>query len=418
MKTLHVVYQTQSVGTLMDVGHAKLAFQYDSTWLEGKLNFPISVQLPLKPEIFEDHQCHAFFANLLPEGNQRELVAKKQQISVQNDFKLLEAIGGDCAGALSIVSDQANLHKTGHYEPLSPGQLMNIIRELPKTPLLNGSSDVRLSLAGVQEKLPLYYESKQFYVPHGAYASNVIIKPALAKYPSSSINEWFCMQLAAKADVPVPETFLLPEYENLYGCYRFDRVIEKFQVVRCIHQEDFCSAYGKMPGEKYESEGGIGIAECVQLIKRISQSPVVDIRNLLKWVLFNYLIGNADAHSKNIALLQMNQETYRGWSLAPFYDLLSTSVYPELSEKLAMKIGGENRPDWLKMRHWKRLTETFEITWPAFVMLANTTIQGVLLASVWRFMSAYPVIQDIRKIVDERVKNLKDQISLANPTQP
>jgi serine/threonine-protein kinase HipA len=102
------------------------------------------------------------------------------------------------------------------------------------------------------------------------------------------------------------------------------------------HQEDFCQALGIIPENKYQNEGGPSLKQCFELLRGLSSAPVIDLQHLLDAVIFNFLIGNHDAHGKNFSLLYGSQTR-----LAPLYDVLSTAYYPDLSKKMAMKIGGE-----------------------------------------------------------------------------
>ena len=138
---------------------------------------------------------------------------------------------------------------------------------------------------------------------------------------------------------------------------RYDRKRDPGGGVLRLHQEDFCQALGILPDQKYESEGGPKLSQCFLLLRDYSTRPAADQRSLLSWVIFNAFIGNADAHAKNLAILYDE----KGPRLAPFYDLLCTQVYPDLAEKYAMKIGGENRPDWLQLRHWERLADELSL---------------------------------------------------------
>jgi serine/threonine-protein kinase HipA len=145
--------------------------------------------------------------------------------------------------------------------------------------------------------------------------------------------------------------------DRLYIVERFDREKSKDGKILRLHQEDFCQALNVLPDQKYESEGGPSLARCFALLKEESASPAADQKALLSWVAFIFLIGNADAHAKNLAIIY----TARGPRLAPFYDLISTRVYPDLIDKFAMRIGGENRPDWIQSRHWERFSAEVNI---------------------------------------------------------
>lgn len=138
---------------------------------------------------------------------------------------------------------------------------------------------------------------------------------------------------------------------------RYDRETDNAGNLTRVHQEDFCQALDFGYDRKYESEGGPVLKDCFSILAAHSVQPIIDKRNLLRWVVFNYLIGNCDAHIKNISLFI----TEEGFRLAPFYDLMSTVVYPALSKKLAMKIGGEARPEWILKRHWERLAQQADV---------------------------------------------------------
>jgi len=142
---------------------------------------------------------------------------------------------------------------------------------------------------------------------------------------------------------------------------RYDRRVHPDGSIHRIHQEDFCQALGVPPETKYENEGGPSLAQIFEALARGSRSPLPDKKDLLKWVLFNFIIGNADAHAKNISFLHGELGDERGPRLAPFYDLVCTQVYDQLSTKPAQKIGGEYRFKHIASRHWDRFATSFGI---------------------------------------------------------
>jgi serine/threonine-protein kinase HipA len=132
---------------------------------------------------------------------------------------------------------------------------------------------------------------------------------------------------------------------------RYDRIRTVDNKIVRLHQEDFCQALGIMPEIKYEREGGPSIMKCQKLLQQFSIKPASDQISLLERVIFNYLIGNADAHGKNFSLLYKAKKP----QLAPAYDLLSTAIYPDLSKNMAMKIGGKYIPEDVFLRTWHQL---------------------------------------------------------------
>ncbi|QSV45467.1 type II toxin-antitoxin system HipA family toxin [Geobacter benzoatilyticus] len=343
------------VGRLWLDEKKRFCFQYDNEWLE-RSKIPLSLSLPLRPDPYLDDESHPFFANLLPEEKIRAVIARNLGVSVNNDFGLLERIGGDCAGAVSLYPETGKpKHEPSRYRQLSPDELDAIIRELPRRPLLAGEKGIRLSLAGAQKKLPVFYDDEHFHLGYGNLPSNYIIKPAIEDLDGTVENEAFCMALAHEIGLDVPRSFIYQHEETrVFVVKRYDRVV-KADETRRLHQEDFCQALGIPPEFKYETEGGPSLVACFSLLRNSSIRSGKDVLSLLNWVIFNYLIGNSDAHGKNISLLLLPE----GPMLAPFYDLLSTRIYAHygLAEGLAMKIGGENDPGAIQKKHWELFAE-------------------------------------------------------------
>jgi len=347
------------------VGHLWLdekksfCFQYDENWLQTSA-IPLSLSLPLRSEPYLADEAHAFFANLLPEQKVRRIVARNLGVSPHNDFGLLEKIGGDCAGAVSLYPEGVQSAPAMTYTSVSTQELAHIIKELPQKPFLAGEAGFRLSLAGVQNKLPVFYSEGQFALPKGGAPSNTIIKPPIETLDGTVENEAFCMALARTIGLPVPKSFIHDlDDSRIFAIDRYDRAKGQHGLKR-VHQEDFCQAMGTLPEYKYEHEGGPSFAQCVALLRKISTKPGKDVMSVLDWLIFNFLIGNSDAHGKNISFLLLPQ----GPVLAPFYDLLLTRIYAHygLTSDMAMKIGGEVNPDKVTKKNWEALAEEIQIT--------------------------------------------------------
>lgn len=413
---LDVFLDTPKVGRVWLDERRRFVFAYDANWLASNTAVPLSLHLPLRAEPYDDEQAHPFFANLLPESDLRRRVARRLGLSEHNDFALLEAVGGECAGAISLLPEGAEPAGSGRYKPLSDDELNQLVAELPQRPLLAGEEGIRLSLAGAQSKLPVLFDGRQVSLPMGEAASTHILKPPIVHYPDTVENEYFCMRLAHRVGLAVPQVTLLRKAESLYLVERCDRKRIASGDIKRIHQEDFCQALGILPYQKYEKEGGPGLQMCFNLVRQRSIQPVADVRALLHWVVFNYLIGNADAHAKNISLLLTRQ----GPSLAPFYDLMCTAVYPELTPKLAMKIGTEDRPDWVIERRWRRFAEdvgvNFKMVRQNLVDL-NETIetQANQLAQQFRVEhGGCPIVDRILEVIQTRKKKITNALADAD----
>ncbi|MFN3731386.1 type II toxin-antitoxin system HipA family toxin [Comamonas testosteroni] len=353
------------VGSLSLV-NGRLNFSYAPDWLALPQATALSQSLPLQAELFDDHQTRPFFAGLLPEGQMRRLIAQQFQVSGQNDFALLDHIGGECAGAVTFLEPGQALPRSntvGDVEWLSDEKLLALLDELPRRPMLAGDDGLRLSLAGAQDKLPVVVDESipsavRIGLPRNGAPSSHILKPAIHAVEDSVANEGFCMLLAqimglrpanARIHSVLGRSFLLVE--------RYDRELHgqgphQLQLKR-LHQEDFCQALGVVPEMKYQNEGGPGLAQCFALLRSVTRPSAPQVLRLLDGVSFNALIGNHDAHGKNFSLLY----GVRSPVLAPFYDLLATAIYPQLTPKMAMKIGSKYKFSELEARHWEQFAE-------------------------------------------------------------
>lgn len=376
---LIVLIDNEVVGRLWLDERKRFCFQYETNWINIS-KIPLSLSIPLRDEPYLDDEPHAFFANLLPEQKIREVVARNLGISLQNDFGLLEKIGGDCAGAVSLYPEGVRLPEEKAYTSLSTTELSKIIKELPQRPLLAGEIGFRLSLAGAQTKLPVYFSEDKFYLTHGGAPSNYIIKPPIEVLDGTVENEAFCTALAGEIGLNVPHSFIY-ELEGLlvFVIKRYDRAAFDDGIKR-LHQEDFCQALRISPEYKYENEGGPSFHQCVNLIRTKSCRSGKDVLSVLDWLIFNFLVGNSDAHGKNVSLLLLPQ----GPMLAPFYDLISTRIYGHfgVAGGLAMGIGGESTPEAIRRKQWETLAEEIKIK-PKFliarVLIIANKIQSVRL---------------------------------------
>ena len=347
-RTLDVYLHDDLVGHLVQDDGGQMLFDYTADWLNRPGASPLSQSLPLRKEVFKGKECRAFFAGILPEESKREIIARNLGISARNDYAMLEQIGGECAGAVTFIPAGGALPERNYgYRKLSEKELAGILRELPRRPLLAGDEGIRLSLAGAQDKVAVRIEDGEVSVPLGGAPSTHILKPAVERFEGVVFNEALCMKLAAASGLPAAavETrtadgvdFLLVERYDRYhrAAPNGEPVLER------LHQEDFCQAQGIVSEFKYQKEGGPSLRQCFALLREVSSAPVIDLARLLDAVIYNYLVGNNDAHGKNFSLLYKNNENGNPEiRLSPLYDIVSTVYYPELSREMAMKIGRE-----------------------------------------------------------------------------
>ena len=397
------------IGTLAQVD-GRLSFAYDTDWLArsaaGLVNTPLSQSLPLSAKPFDERATRPFFAGLLPEGAKRKLIAQTLHVSRQNDYALLDSIGGECAGAVTLLEPGQTPQALDAPEAvrwLDDAQLLHVLDEMPLRPMLAGDEGLRLSLAGAQDKLPVVAEGDRIGLPLFGSPSSHILKPPIAGVEGSVFNEGFCMTLAAALKLDVSKTRIHRVGERYYLLVeRYDR--PHGTQSRRLHQEDFCQALGLPPETKYQNEGGPDLAQAFGLLRRATRPNAPHILKLLDFVIFNALIGNHDAHSKNFSLLYAP----RGAILAPLYDALSTAVYARLADKMAMKIGSKYKFSEVQARHWARFAQEAGMS-PAQVKkrildiakrlpdLARTT-----LAAFEAQGNGHPVLIQVVALIDQR----------------
>lgn len=408
---LHGIY----AGRLFSLsGSAELLFSYDAKYLEAD-HPALSVSLPLGEGTYEGNEVKAFFSGFLPDDIVRHRLARYLGISEGNVFALLEAVGGECAGAVSLYSHGVKPpeESEGTLEILDERKLSEILRLLEQRPLLADHDGLRMSLAGAQDKIAVRVKDGEIALTKGTVPTTHILKPAIGDLKDTVQNELFCMRLAQMVGIEAPEVeagwsddapYLLVE--------RYDRVTDKEGLTKRLHQEDFCQALGIAPEIRYEREGGPGISRCMDVLREQSLRPAADQLDFLKKVIFNYLIANADAHAKNFSLLYRAKKP----ELAPSYDLLSTAVYPQLSMKMAMKIGKKYDPEKIFPSHWRRLVPDTAVARKNLEELLLTTARNclenapALRDSLEKEVGKSPIFADICSVIEKRAKLIEKQV--------
>lgn len=306
----------------------------------------LSLSLPVAWETVDPLVATPFFAGLLPEGEGRDRLCEEFRLSPEDSFGLLAVLGRESAGALVIVpaGEQPPDPGTQDLRPLTDDGLAAELDRLAFNPLGVTVEDdgVRLSLAGVQNKLPLArLADGTLALPLGGHPSTVIAKPPSRqeRFPELVANEAFGLAVAAELGLPCAQfDVVFPAGQPVLLVERYDRLLRDGQVVR-LHQEDACQALSVYPANKYEIGGGPSLAAVAELIGEYSSQPAIDRLSLLRLTALNALLGNADAHGKNLSFLHGPV----GVTLAPAYDLVSTAAYPLHTDRLGMRIGGVER---------------------------------------------------------------------------
>lgn len=408
---LDVWYEQRLVGQLWRNTTGAIGFRYDPEWSKSG-GFGVSRSLPLGAGEFapEAGIAHRFFANLLPEGAVREHIVRDLKLP-NTDFDLLRAIGGECAGALSILPVDRQPSGQRQYRALTEKDLADLAARRGQI-YASWPADERprLSLAGAQDKCPVLVRDDQYFLPQREAPSSHILKFELADYRHLPAYETFTTQLAAAIELPVVDIALRSIGQTRYAqIARYDRLWDERGEVRRLHQEDFCQALGYGHEKKYQEHGGPSFAECYRLVQDASSEPALDAQHLLRWQIFNVLAGNSDGHAKNLSLLHLPDDATR---LAPFYDLVCTRAIERIDYHLAFDVGGERNPSVITPASWDALAKQCDVR-PQFLAKLVREIADALQERIDSAREAfearygaYPALQRVQKIVTQQCRRM------------
>jgi len=361
-QALTVWHEQQRVGRLIATASRQMAFVYDAEWLIH--GWPISCSLPLNETgdfLPPDLRGHHFFANLLPEGGARDRLVRRLGVA-DDDFQLLEKLGGDCAGALQLLPEgQSPEADASGYRIIETPDLEDAIRT-GRGQWITGDDPPRLSLAGAQDKIAVRASREgpqwQFSLPEGGAASTHILKLPVQDLSYVPLYESYTTYLATQLELPAApvEPIELGGHILSLG-ERFDRR-ESGKLVTRVHQEDLCQAQGLSRADKYTTSP-TAFTQIANLLREHSVQPAKDIQTLASWQIFNVIAGNADGHLKNLALLAVEGG---GWQLAPLYDLACTLAIPRVSHRLALPVGSKDDPQNLHRSHWSEFADQLGVS--------------------------------------------------------
>jgi len=405
----------ERVGTWQRTRTGGHRFVYEESWLSSAWVRPLSLSLPITPDRTVAGPVVAnFFDNLLPDDERiRRRASARFRVGSTEVFDLLQAIGRDCVGAVQLLPPEQP--PTGfdrvEYEPMDDEAVARHLRGVAAEPGLGADQDpcdLRISIAGAQEKTALLRVDGQWCRPLGATPTTHILKLPLGLVGGSRLdlthsvyNEWLCAQLLRELDLPVATTDIATfGNETVLAVERFDRQwVEGTDTsprwIARIPQEDFCQLLGRASHEKYEAQGGPGMAHCLQVL-RGSRTATADIRLFLCAQLAFWLLAATDGHAKNFSIFLLPGGGYR---MTPLYDVIS--VWPVIGQgpnqvawqeaKLAMAVRLKNvhyQLDRIQTRHWHGLAQRSgaEGVWDAMQALvarvdpAIAAVQGLLPA--------------------------------------
>jgi len=367
-RVLDVYLGSSKVGEYSRASSGATSFRYAPDWLSSDRAFPISLSMPLSDRIWSGEGATSYFDGLLPDDRTvRDKIAAREHAESAGIFDLLAVIGRDCVGALRFVPEGADSGDPTkmEYRPVTDDEIAARLAALGTNPLglYAEEDDFRISIAGVQEKTAFLQIDNQWQLPLGPTPTSHIFKPAMkvspdgADFSDTAWNEWLCLVLCralgletAKAEVRMYDS------KPVIVVERFDRIWQEGVLYR-LPQEDLCQALGVPPLRKYQSDGGPGIVEVMEILNGAA-APHEDRLTFMKAHIMFWLLAAIDGHAKNFSIFL----SPGGFRLTPLYDVMSAAPYPEFPAqkiKLAMSLGdkGYYRLSQIQLRHFYQTGE-------------------------------------------------------------
>lgn len=323
MRTLNAYLNDQRVGTLSE-GNDLWRFEYDPAWVKAPGSFDLTPSLGLATQLHQDGATQRpvqwYFDNLLPEEALREALIKDAGLKGDDAFALLQYLGAESAGSLVLLPPSSDAKPRGQLKPLLDDALSQRIRNLPRQSLSSGAPK-QMSVAGAQHKLLVVLRDGKLYEPVGCEPSTHILKPDHLSddYPSSVINEYAMLRLAAELGLGAPAVHRMYVPEPVYIIERFDRYQDERGNTQRRHVIDACQLLGKSRNFKNTSASLQTMAACIDQCR----NRAIARQRLYRWLIFNVLTGNDDNHLKNISFMV----SHEGIEVSPPYDMLCTAVY-------------------------------------------------------------------------------------------
>ncbi|WP_343504775.1 MULTISPECIES: type II toxin-antitoxin system HipA family toxin [Roseobacteraceae] len=413
---MDIFFERHLVGSIDAVATPSPFYRYAPEWLTLPGAFPISTTLPLSDKSFGWDVVAPWLINLLPEdAGALRMMARILDVSHTDVLALLERVGRDTSGALSFSQRGTTANSVVPIE--SDADLEQVLNELPAKPFLAGDEGVSMSLAGVQSKLSVrQLDDGRIGIPIDGAPSSHILKPdSPGRLWGSVHNEAFCLTLAHRLGLPAASVTTGRAGKRDYLLVdRYDRVQEG-DLLRRLHQEDFCQALGMPPGAKYQHSQFRGekgsFARMMDRLREAGAGP--DVMQMWDMLVFNVLSCNTDAHLKNHSLFL----SANGVRLAPLYDVMCASVWPNITRNLALDVGGKRVGDYIEGRHWIREAEACGLAPRRALARVEQLAQHVRdeLAATAEEVAAMPagphgIVEQVSQEIDRRCRTILNNL--------
>jgi serine/threonine-protein kinase HipA len=366
---LYVYMNAIRVGVLAREASGLLVFQYDQGWMHDESARPLSISMPLTEVPYKGQIVENYFDNLLPDSDViRQRIQTRFNAQSSHCFDLLSSIGSDCVGAIQLLSQsEASDVKKIQAVTVTDSEIASLLKNYRTAPLgMESDSDFRISIAGAQEKTALLWHQNKWHLPHYMTPTSHIIKLPIGVIKHTGMdlsdsveNEWLCLKILAAYGLPVNDArmFAFADMKALV-VERFDRRwSEDGSWLLRLPQEDMCQALGRPSALKYESDGGPGISDVMNVLLG-SESATQDRDLFMRTVFLFWVLGAIDGHAKNFSISIGPQGRYK---LTPIYDVMSAYPLVDAQQlpvhrvKMAMSLKGKNRHyEWktIQLRHW------------------------------------------------------------------
>ena len=393
--------------------------QYADEWLANPQGRPLSLSLPFTPgnQTIKGDIVSFYFDNLLPDSRElRERLARRFSTASTKAFDLLVELGRDCVGAIQLLpeGDKPQNIKQIQYKPLNEEQVAGMLNKaVYNYPLgqLVDNDELRISLAGAQEKTALLWHNNQWCEPLGETPTTHIFKLPMglvgnikADMQASVENEWLCSKIIAEFDIPIAKCdmgFFVDK--KVLIVERFDRKLssDKSWIIR-LPQEDFCQANGLSPLLKYQSDGGLSIDDCMKSLAN-SENATLDKQRFFKAQILFYLLAASDGHAKNFSITHLPENKYK---LTPLYDVLS--FHPLIGNK-ANQIAKQKVRMAMAIRGGRNYYQLQKIQYRHFIQQGNMV--GFTEIEVTE------LINSVISVLDNVIENVSTNLPRDFPTE-
>ena len=379
-------------------------FKYYPGWLESAAAQSVSLTLPLTPEVFSDIAVRPFLEHLLPDPESRSRVAECLGIPEHDLLGLLAALGGDCPGRVSVCLPQYGPeHFASGVRELDARSLAALPLALKECPLCAGDPEMRLCLPGAGTALPVVGYNDRLALPLGGRASTHVLKVPGGDQGKLE-NEALCMTLAQMLGLWVAEITRVPTTtETLLLVQRGDRHCVSQGEVQKLGAESLAQALQRF-GDKPMRPAGL--CDGFQALARVGVAPVRDQKRLVQWAAFNWLIGNTGASWEHVVLVQQG----RGWSVAPFFGLLSTAAQKgHHTATNAVSEAGTRVETWLTRHPGADWAAALDLPQKTIHAVVEQQARGILrhMEQALEALGSQGCMPDVAAYVTERVHNIQ-----------